>query len=296
MTARLRLFIQSFPKRIPYLKWFNCHWMPFGHDKTLEKKVMQQNFNKQKGFSLIELIAVLVILGLLSSFGVSFIVKTTQSYQQTQAIAKLTMQARQALERMSRQLRSALPYSVRITNAGQCIEFMPIASGGFYLNPVADVENGAAAQSSITVAPHQVDFGTANYMTIGAMSSAEIYGGSGLSIASVSSRNTTSVNLGSAKTWLRNSINKRFYLLNPPQAFCVDNNQLKFYENQSLVAASINTAAASSLLANDVSATTPFTLTMASDNRNTEILIRLTFTSGGQSLDFSQQVMIRNVP
>jgi MSHA biogenesis protein MshO len=251
---------------------------------------------KEKGFSLIELIAVLVILGLIASFGVSFVVKTTQSYQQTQARAKLAMQARQAMERMSRQLRSALPYSVRITNAGQCIEFMPIASGGFYLNPVADVQNGATAQSSITVAPHQVDFGTANYLTIGAMSSTEIYGGAGLSIASVSSRNVTSVNLSAAKIWLRNSTNKRFYLLNPPQAFCVDNNQLKFYENQSLIAANINTAATNSLLASNVSATTPFSLTFASDNRNTEILIRLTFTTDGQSLDFAQQVMIRNVP
>lgn len=250
----------------------------------------------QKGFSLIELITVLVILGIISSISVSFVVKTTQSYQQTQARAKLAMQARQAMERMSRQLRTALPYSVRITNAGQCIEFMPIASGGFYLNPVADAQNTAPAQSSISVAPHQIDFGTASYMTIGAMSPTEIYGGSGLSIASVSSRNATSINLTGSKTWLRNSINKRFYLLNAPQAFCVDSNQLKFYENQSLILANINTSAASSLLSANLSAVTPFSLTMASDNRNTEILMQLTFTADGQSLDFTQQVMIRNVP
>jgi MSHA biogenesis protein MshO len=250
----------------------------------------------QKGFSLIELISVLVILGLLSSIGVSFVVKTMQSYQQTQAMAKLTMHARQAMERMSRQLRSALPYSVRIVNSGQCIEFMPIASGGFYLNPVADTKNAAAAQSSISVAPHQIDFGAANYLSIGAMSAAEIYGGAGQSIALVASRTATSISLSAAKTWLRNSINKRFYLLNSPQAFCVDANQLRFFENQSMSAASINTVAGFSLLANNVSANTPFQLTMASDNRNTEILLQLTFTEAGQSLSFTQQVMIRNVP
>ncbi|MBK8186198.1 MAG: type II secretion system protein [Cellvibrio sp.] len=85
---------------------------------------------------MIELITVVVILGIISSIGVSFAVKTSQSYQQTQARAKLTMHARQALERMSRQLRSALPYSIRVVNSGQCIEFTPIASGGFYLNPL----------------------------------------------------------------------------------------------------------------------------------------------------------------
>lgn len=250
----------------------------------------------QKGFSLVELISVIVILGLLSSIGVSFVVKTMQSYQQTQARAKLAMHARQALERMSRQLRSALPYSVRVINSGQCIEFMPIASGGFYLNQVADAKNLAVAQSNISVAPHQIDFGSANFLSIGAMSAAEIYGGAGQSIASVASRTATNISLTAAKTWLRNSINKRFYLLNPPQAFCLDAGRLKFFDNQSISTASINTAVGYSLLANNVSSVTPFQLTMASDNRNTEILLQMTFTEAGQSLSFTQQVMIRNVP
>lgn len=252
--------------------------------------------NSVKGFSLIELIAVLVILGLLSSFGISFVVKTTQSYQETQAISKLTVKARQSVERMSRQLRAALPYSIRLLNSGQCIEFMPIASGGFYLNPVADISNGATAQSTISVAPHQVDFGTANFMTIGAMAPGEIYGGSGGSIASVNSRSVTSVNLGSAKIWLRNSINKRFYLLNFPQAFCIDNNQLKYFSSVSISASTIDTTSGFSLLADSVSASTPFSLTSASDNRNTIVQINLQFAESGRQVNFNQQVMIRNVP
>lgn len=249
-----------------------------------------------KGFSLVELIAVLVILGLISSIGISFVVKTTQSYQETQTISKLTMKARQSVERMSRQLRASLPYSVRLLNSGQCIEFMPIASGGFYLHSVADIQNAAVAQSAISVAPHQIDFGTASFMSIGAMSASEIYGGSGGSIATVASRSATNVTLGSAKIWLRNSINKRFYLLNPPQAFCVDNNQLKYFESVSISATSINTAGGFSLLADNVTATTPFSLTSASDNRNTIIRMNLGFSENGRQVDFSQQVMIRNVP
>ncbi len=248
------------------------------------------------GFSLVELIAVLVVLGILSSIGISFVVKTTQSYQETQTISKLTTKARQSVERISRQLRAALPYSVRLTNAGQCIEFMPIASGGFYLNPVSDTQNAAPAQSVINVAPHQIDFGTASFMAIGAMSPGEIYGASGASVAAVNSRSATGVNLSSAKIWLRNSINKRFYLLNPPQAFCVDNNQLKYFSSVSISSAAIDTSSGFSLLANNLSATTPFSLTSASDNRNTIIQINLRFSENGRSVDFSQQVMIRNVP
>lgn len=256
----------------------------------------QSTINSAKGFSLVELIAVLVILGLLSTIGISFVVKTTQSYQETQTISKLTMTARQSVERMSRQLRAALPYSVRLLNGGQCIEFMPIASGGFYVNSVADTKNNAVAQSTISVAPHQIDFGMASFISIGAMSANEIYGGSGGSIASVNSRNVTSIVLSSAKTWLRNSPNKRFYLLNAPQAFCVDNNQLKYFPTVSLSASTIDMSNGFDLLADNVSAAVPFNLTSASDNRNAIVQINLEFSENGRQVNFNQQVMIRNVP
>src|SRR6188768_3006752 len=93
----------------------------------------------QSGFTLIELITVIVILSILASIGTGFVVSATESYQRTQTRALLVNTARQALERMTRQLRIALPYSVRITNNGSCIEFMPIAAGGNYLEPVADL-------------------------------------------------------------------------------------------------------------------------------------------------------------
>lgn len=105
------------------------------------------------GFTLIEMIAVIVILSIVATIGTGFVVRTTEAYQRTQTRALLFNTSRQALERMTRQLRISLPYSVRLTNNGTCIEFMPIAAGGNYFDPVPDQQNLAPATANIPASP-----------------------------------------------------------------------------------------------------------------------------------------------
>jgi MSHA biogenesis protein MshO len=249
------------------------------------------------GFTLIELIVVMVILAILATISVEFVIKVTDSYQTTQRRALILNTARPALERMTRQLRDALPYSVRVVNSGNCVEFMPIAAGGNYLDQVPDQENGASASVSFAVSPYAIDFGSANYVAIGALSAGEIYGASAQSRASYSSGSTaTQVQLTAVKQWLRNSINQRFYLLDNPQAFCVVGDELRAYEGLNVNDASVNLAASYSLLAKSISATTPFVLEVGSENRNTLVTMSITFSGDTESMDFVQGVMIRNVP
>jgi MSHA biogenesis protein MshO len=256
------------------------------------------NRNGSAGFTLIELIAVIVILSVVASIGTGFVVKTTEAYYRTQTRALLVNTSRQALERMTRQLRIALPYSVRITNAGNCVEFMPIAAGGNYFSPVPDDENLAAATATIAASPVVIDFGTPRFVTIGAMAADEIYGGSAASRANYASGNIV---LTAAKRWRRNSINRRYYLLDDPQAFCVVGDELRYYEGIDVTAASVNVASGSSIIARNVAAVNPaspqpFSLEMGSENRNTKINITLKFSSAGESIVYSQGVLIRNVP
>lgn len=253
-----------------------------------------RGFEYSKGFSLIELIVVIVILSILAVFGAQFVVSTTQNYEQTRTRALLVNTGRQALERMSRQLRGALPYSVIATNGDTCIKFMPIAGGGIYLTPVPDAANGAAASASIGVANHLEEFGSAQWVSIGALAANEIYG-SGDSLQSLASRSNVVLTLSGAKQWLRNSINRRFYLLDNPHAFCVVGSQLHFYPNAGMALGSVDQSGTFDLMANNVSAGS-FNLTAGSENRNTIVLIDLDFTSGGETVNFQQQVMIRNVP
>ena len=261
------------------------------------------------GFTLIELIAVIVVLAILASIGTGFVVKTTESYQRTQTRALLVNTGRQALERMTRQLRVALPYSVRITNSGQCIEFMPIAAGGNYIDgnpatssfpdPVPDSNNNAPVTGQITVAPHVIStsFGNPLHVTIGALNADEIYVSPYVSRADYNSTSTNVLlQLVTPKRWQRNSINKRFYLLTDPQAFCLVGSELHFYSGIPITSGSVPVGVNPSIIARNVTATTPFTLQMGSENRNTRINFSLNFTSGDETIAYTQGVLIRNVP
>lgn len=249
-----------------------------------------------RGFTLIELVAVMVILSIVGTIGVGFVVRSTEAYQRTQTRALLVNTARQALERMTRQLRGALPYSVRITNGGNCIEFMPIAAGGNYFSPVPDQENNAAAQSAIVAAPVTIDFGTAHFVAIGAMAADELYGADPESLEGYSGISSGAIQLTAEKQWLRNSINKRFYLLDNAQAFCVDAGELRFFYDIDPLNNDVDLAAASDILARNIDADTPFTLAVGTDNRNTRVDISLDFSIGGETINYTQGVLIRNVP
>ena len=252
--------------------------------------------NKARGFTLIEVISVIVILSLLAVLGGKFVVESTKSYQSTQTRSRLVNTGRQALERMSRQLRLALPNSLRITNSGACVEFMPIVSGGNYTTKVPDSVNGVPPSSTISVSPHTTNYGTPSFVSIGAMQNADIYGASPSSLAALASQTAISLTLGTAKQWARNSIDDRFYLLDKPQAFCVVSGQLRFYDNQSPLTSGVDTSAAYSILADNLTSATPFALSAGTENRNMNVQFNLTFASNGESVAFNQSVMIRNVP
>lgn len=247
------------------------------------------------GFTLVELITVIVILSILATIGTGFVVRTTEAYQRTQSRALLVNTARQALERFTRQLRIALPASVRLTNGGNCVEFMPIAAGGYYFGPVPDTSNQAPETATIPASPvpSPADFGTPRFVVIGAMSSAEIYGTGAVSRAGYAGG---SINLSATKRWRRNSLNKRYYLLDNPQAFCLVGNQLRFYEGLNVNDGDVNLSNAFDIIAQNVTATAPFSISAGNNNRNTAVDASLSFSSGGESITHTQRVLIRNVP
>ena len=84
------------------------------------------------GFTLIEMIVVIVITGIVASAVAVFIKRPVEGYVDAARRAELTDVADTALRRMTRDLRTALPNSIRVDGSGRYIEFLQTSGGGRY--------------------------------------------------------------------------------------------------------------------------------------------------------------------
>ena len=93
-----------------------------------------KNKPSSKGFTLIEMIIVMVIIGIIASTTVFFMLKVFKSVGESRDRMLLTDQARASLSRMKRDLRLSLPNSIRASSVGSItyLEFVPIGAVGRY--------------------------------------------------------------------------------------------------------------------------------------------------------------------
>jgi len=94
-----------------------------------------QRPGRQRGFTLVEAIVVMVVTAILAGTTVMFIRRPVQSYVDNAARADMGDVAELALRRMARELHTALPNSIRLSVAGNLslLEFIPTKAGGLYL-------------------------------------------------------------------------------------------------------------------------------------------------------------------
>jgi MSHA biogenesis protein MshO len=99
----------------------------------------------QTGFTLVEAIMVIVITGVIAGMVAVFIKAPVDSYFDSVRRAELTDLADTAVRRIARDVRLALPNSVRNPDgADQCVEFMPTKIGGRYRSVVDSAGSGDA--------------------------------------------------------------------------------------------------------------------------------------------------------
>lgn len=98
---------------------------------------------RQRGFTLVEMVMVIVITGIIAGVVAIFLRSPIEQYMAVARRGEMTDVADTALRRIARDLRAALPNSVRVT--GGCggtdtctLEFIPTVGGGRYAVQVGD--------------------------------------------------------------------------------------------------------------------------------------------------------------
>lgn len=253
------------------------------------------------GFTLVELVTVIVILSIIALIGGGFIVKSAESYRASMVHAQLTQQARQALERASRELRHALPNSIRI--AGDCIEWLPVVGVGHYEGQVA-----GKTITELSTAAMTVRLAEADYLSIGGLTAAELYGPSApamkhlhtrLPIGSVS--NPLHI-AGAGVSFPRDSVGRRVFLLSRPKQLCVASGGFTLHEDYttgtSTEAVLSGTPPANGVLLTRISDSgqAGFQLDNSSEARNSIVTLTLPIEVGSQQIVLQHKVMVRNVP
>lgn len=254
------------------------------------------------GFTLVELIIVIVLLAIVATVSVRFVALSTQgaidvSARQQRALAGVVIS-----EQISRQLREALPTSVR-TN-GSCIEWIPIEAASNYL----DLPSGAAASSFEAVPLPGGRTANGRIVVYG-------YGGSVYDTSSPgpisppatvpagASPVTVSFDGGVSHRFAAQSPEKRFYVVRDPVSICQSGQYLYRYRNYG-INSGIATGLPAGLPDREVMAarlnpgSLSFSVTPPTLQRGAVVSFSLLLadSDSGETTAITQEVQIRNVP
>ncbi len=257
---------------------------------------------KLQGFTLVELVIVIVLMSIVSLAGVEVIRQSSDSYLAMSNRQTMANAARLSVERISREVRAALPGSVR-TNS-QCVEFIPILVAGRYFSiPVETTANSidvvpvaAELQSAVgSVAVYPV--GASPYSAGNDILSPEA------SFGAPDGNNVSQLSWTGSHSFPFRSPTSRFFMVDDPVSYCVDGNFLFRYqgygvnETQLAVASLPSALPNRALLAEGVAGSVlPFQVTDPGLTRNALVELNLQFAVGGEMIQLTHEAQLRNVP
>lgn len=242
--------------------------------------------SRQRGFSLVELIVVIVLLGIVAVSTTQFVSQGLSIYVDTARRDNLQQQGRFAVERVSRELRNALPGSVRV--AGNCVDFMPVLNASSYLQSVVT----GAAISSLDIIDVGYSFGSGDRLAVYPIDSDSVYGSANamanLTGASVSG-NVQTLTFGSHQFVLE-SPTQRAFIAAPTVTFCATDGALT--RNGVLIAEHIR-------IAENMVSFSAFAFTEGTLQRAGIVHLDFRFqdlAEAGEWVRFNHEISVRNTP
>ncbi|MBI2380306.1 MAG: type II secretion system protein [Gammaproteobacteria bacterium] len=251
---------------------------------------------RPSGFTLVELVITISLLGITAvSLSILF-GGTVSGYLDAASRQDSAAVARLALDRMSRELREAMPQSIRIS--GSCLQFLPIAAASVYteLNPnttaVPVVDFTPPAAGTYYLAVHPVNPGQLYGAT--AMRQIADFGAAGGGLRTLS--------LTAAISYPQSSPARRAYVLGRPVSFCREaGGALRRYVSDPAAVQPTPGAglAGGALLASQLDDADPspaFTHTLGTTRANALVTMNLSLSQRGETLRLNHETRLRNVP
>lgn len=268
---------------------------------------------RSRGVTLLEMIIVISITAIIAGAVAVFISRPVESYADATRRAELTDIADTALRRMTRDLRTALPNSIRIVES-------PPASGILYLEFLQTSGGGryrTQAESGGTGDPLDFSAPDATFDVIGAMPAfaggesiviynlsagggvANAYGGDNR--ADYASNAGGAITLDAAKQFPFASPGNRFQVVQQPVTYQCDPNgtrQLRRYWGYAIQAAQPTPPGAGSnaLLATDIFGCSFIYNTSGATGRTGVVRLQLEVRRDNELIQLFQQVHVSNVP
>jgi MSHA biogenesis protein MshO len=275
----------------------------------------------QRGFTLVEAIIVIVITGILAAIVGIFIAKPAQGYSDSVRRADMTEAADAALRRLARDVRLALPNSVRVASDATnfYLEFIMTSGGGRY----RDVSDGSSSGNFLSFNSNTTQFDVlgglpATGVNVGdfivvynlgpGYAPADAYtGGNRIQVGGINAATITlsgaNQTVFSSQTPPLPSPNARFQVVpgNVQAVTYICPRQIignvtrywnyGFNQNQSTA---VPVAGSSSILTGN--ATCLLDYSAAAIGRNGLLYVQLTLTNNGESVSLFQQIHVDNSP
>jgi MSHA biogenesis protein MshO len=260
-------------------------------------------FKNFQGFTLIELIVVIVLLGITAVTLTTLITGSVRGYLDTANRQDSAAIARVALDRIARELREAMPQSIRISN--NCLQFLPVVASTEYTSLIAN-------SLTVDVMDFAAPSGNSFYAAIYPINAGEIYGLTAMraisNFGSNNGNNVRTLTLASGFSAPRISPAQRLYVVNGNNtvSYCFETNgQLNRYT--SALAATQPTPGAGlsggALLADKLVVTalaSPSYFSFSGGNAQGNALVTIVLTiqqsgSNNEQLQFDHEVWLRDV-